>query len=210
MNSRKKTVQANYDRLSRWYDLLSGSHEQRIRARALELLAVQPGEHVLEVGAGSGQALPNLLRSAEPGGTVTGVDISMGMLAQAKRICAGNIGLIQSDAANLPLATASQAAILACFTLEIFPASEIPAVLAEWMRVLAPGGRLCVAAMSASRRPNTMERLYTWSARVMPDVVDCHPVDAAALLQQGSFSILRAERVAIWGLPVQIVLAEQA
>ena len=209
MNSKKKTIQANYDRLSRWYNLLSGSHEQRIRSSAMELLAVQPGEYVLEVGVGTGQALPGLLKSAGLGGMVIGVDLSIRMLAQAKKLRAGEARLIQADAALLPLATGSQAAILACFTLEIFPEDEVRPTLAEWLRVLEPGGRLCVVAMSVSRRLNAMERLYAWSARVVPDVIDCRPVDAVLLLEQGGFSLLRTKESTIWGLPLQIVLAEK-
>lgn len=201
------TVRRNYDRLSRWYDSLSGEHEARVRARALELLALRPGQRVLEIGAGTGQALPALQGAVGSDGQVLALDLSIGMLTQAQKRSAGGTGLLQADAARLPLKNACCSALLACFTLEIFPAEEIPAALAEWRRVLGRGGRLAVAAMSYSDRPSFMERLYAWSGRAFPGVVDCRPIDTAALLEQAGLAVQVVERLSIWGLPVQVVLA---
>jgi ubiquinone/menaquinone biosynthesis C-methylase UbiE len=199
-------VRRNYDRLSRWYDSLSGTHEARVRTQALGRLALRPGERVLEIGTGTGQALPALQRAVGPGGQVIALDLSFGMLMQAQRRAAGQSALLQADAACLPLPNGCCSALLACFTLEIFSAKEIPAVLAEWRRVLEPGGRVGLAVMTFSARPNFIERLYAWSGRVFPQVVDCHPIDAAALLEQAGFRLGSVERQEIWGLPIQVIL----
>jgi demethylmenaquinone methyltransferase/2-methoxy-6-polyprenyl-1,4-benzoquinol methylase len=175
--------------------------------RALQLLALRPGECALEVGTGTGTALPILRQAVGATGGVIGVDLSYAMLGQARRCAAGQSALIQSDVSQLPLADGACSALLACFILEIFPSAESLSVLREWRRILMPGGRLGVSAMSFSARKGWMERLYAWSGRTFPQVVDCQPIDAAALLEQASFSLQTVERWTIWGLPVQVVLA---
>ncbi len=74
-----------YDRLSGFYDLLAGKTESRARDAGLELLAVRPGESVLEIGFGTGRAMLQLARTAGPDGEVQGVDISPGMTEVARQ-----------------------------------------------------------------------------------------------------------------------------
>jgi ubiquinone/menaquinone biosynthesis C-methylase UbiE len=74
---------ASYTRLSRWYDRLGSSEEPHI-AEGLRLLDVQPGEHVLEVGFGTGRSLIALARAVGSTGQVIGVDLAEGMIAVAR------------------------------------------------------------------------------------------------------------------------------
>jgi len=53
--------------------------------RALEDLAVSRGEHVVDVGCGTGETTVTLARAAGAGGRVVGVDISAGMVEEARR-----------------------------------------------------------------------------------------------------------------------------
>ena len=53
----EREAAAAYTCLSRWYDRLSRSSEGPHIAEGLRLLNVQPGEHVLEVGFGTGRSL---------------------------------------------------------------------------------------------------------------------------------------------------------
>ena len=59
-----RAARSNYDRLSRWYDLLAAGSERHAQAAGLELLKVMEGDTVLEIGSGTGQALLVLARSA--------------------------------------------------------------------------------------------------------------------------------------------------
>jgi demethylmenaquinone methyltransferase/2-methoxy-6-polyprenyl-1,4-benzoquinol methylase len=78
INSREQT-RANYDRLSRWYDLLAGSSERGCKLSGLARLDVQPGERVLEVGSGTGESLLLLRQAAGPAGFALCVDLSAGL-----------------------------------------------------------------------------------------------------------------------------------
>ncbi len=64
MTITRAQTRATYDRLSRWYDLLTGASERRFRNLGLCELDVRPGERVLEIGPGTGQALVVLAQAA--------------------------------------------------------------------------------------------------------------------------------------------------
>lgn len=78
------------------------------RAAAIELLALPAGSHVLDIGCGTGLNFPLLQRQIGPGGTITGVDVSPQMLAQASQRTASagwsNVTLIAADATTADLA----------------------------------------------------------------------------------------------------------
>lgn len=69
-------------------------------------------------------------------------------------------GCIQADAACLPLADHSFAAVICNHSLEHF--DDLAGALAEIRRVIAPGGALFVAVPDAS---TVTDRLYRWLAR---------------------------------------------
>ena len=79
VNRSKTEASASYDRLSRWYDLIAGSSERKFRQVGLEMLAAQAGEHVLEIGYGTGHCILALAQDVGESGLVYGVDISAGM-----------------------------------------------------------------------------------------------------------------------------------
>jgi demethylmenaquinone methyltransferase/2-methoxy-6-polyprenyl-1,4-benzoquinol methylase len=200
-----------YDRLSRWYDALAGNWEQKPRLAGLQLLAVQPGEIVLEIGPGTGQALSILALAASEHGRVLGLDLSPGMLAiagarLAQTALAGQVGLSCGDAACLPFARETCDALFTSFTLELFDTPEIPLVLQECRRVLRPGGRLCVISLSKAGPSRKMVGLYEWSHARFPALVDCRPIFARQSLEDAGFRIVEARQMSLWGLPVEIVL----
>lgn len=207
-------TQANYDRLSRWYDLLAGASEAAFRERALRALEVQPGEMILEIGSGTGQALVALARSVGSQGVVCGVDLSPGMCRVAagrlrREGATGRCASVNGDALRLPLVTGGCDAVLMSFALELFAPDEMASVLAECRRVLAENGRLCVAAMAASPHPNLMTRLYLWSHRRFPGIVDCQPIPVERVLTGNGFAVVSAEHGSLWGLPVAVALARK-
>lgn len=115
----------------------------------------QPGERVLDVATGTAPAAIAATRAVGPGGSVTGVDVSPGMLAHARRNIAasgvGNVALIEADGARLPFGTSSFDVATCSSSIVWFP--DIPDALREWQRVIQPGGRLVFSTMAASALP---------------------------------------------------------
>src|SRR5512136_688867 len=74
-----------YNRISGVYDYVSGTFERKYTNMALDLLSVQEGETVLEIGCGTGHSLKRLAQATGSTGSVCGIDISSGMLDAARR-----------------------------------------------------------------------------------------------------------------------------
>lgn len=205
---------AFYDRISHVYDAIADASEHEAREHGLAALAVQAGERVLEIGYGTGHAVVQIAESVGKEGRVVGVDISEGMRAVAQaRTAEAEVGrrveLLVEEVPPLPLPDGRFDAAFLSFTLELFDAETIPPVLAEVRRVLRPGGRLGVVSMATTPsgdRESVLTHTYRWMHRHFPHIVDCQPIDAAALLTAAGFEITYQESMQIWTLPVAVVV----
>jgi ubiquinone/menaquinone biosynthesis C-methylase UbiE len=211
----KQQARASYDRLSRWYDLLSGRSERRFMEMGLHRLAVREGETALEVGFGTGHGIVALARAVGSAGRVYGVDLSQGMLDVSRSRVAraalnSCVHLSLGDAAHLPFEAHSIDAALMSFTLELFDTPEIPVVLQECWRVLQPAGRIAVVAMSKRGGAGWMLRLYEWAHQRWPSYLDCRPIYAREALQEAGFADADSTLAMMYGLPVEVVLAHKA
>jgi ubiquinone/menaquinone biosynthesis C-methylase UbiE len=199
----------NYDRLSSWYDLFSTS-ERRLSEGSLRLLAIQPGEKVLEIGFGTGHALIELARAGAGGASIYGIDLSPGMYEVASRRVqnagmTGQISLQLGDATRLPFSNHQFQAAFMGFTLELFSPKEIPVVLAECQRVLQPGGRIGIVSL-AKQDSRTVE-IYEWFHLRFPKVIDCHPIFVSKVIEVAGFEDIQTVEKKLWGLPVETVVA---
>jgi ubiquinone/menaquinone biosynthesis C-methylase UbiE len=199
-----------YDRISSAYDLLADASEGACRHQSLNMLSVATGERVLEIGSGTGRALPSLAAAVSPTGRVVGLDVSSGMMALARRAAANaarpDITLTLGDARALCFRDAMFDAVFISFTLELFEPADAANALAEIRRVLRPTGRLAVVAM-AQTTSNAMTDIYTWLHRHFPHVIDCRPINVTNLLRSGGFRTMHAQLMSVWGLSVACVVA---
>jgi SAM-dependent methyltransferase len=96
---------------------------------------------VIDVGCGTGRALPALRQAVGPHGTVIGVDLTPEMLRRARTPgCAAHAALILADARHLPFASASADAVFAAGLIMHLPDAD--AGLRELARITRPGGLL--------------------------------------------------------------------
>ncbi|QFU84174.1 methyltransferase domain-containing protein [Natronorubrum aibiense] len=197
-----------YDRISAQYDTVADPFEAPARTTGLELLAAEPGECVLDVGCGTGIAVVELAGAVGPNGTAVGVDLADGM-ARVSRAALDDAGLdrgvvVVGDGAALPFTADAFDALFASFVLELFDTPEIPGVLAEWRRVLAPGGRLCVVSLSR-RGDGPATWLYERVHERLPTIVDCRPIYVRETLREAGFRIDETRTETVWWFPVEIV-----
>jgi ubiquinone/menaquinone biosynthesis C-methylase UbiE len=213
MKVSRAQTRANYDRLSRWYDVLAGSSETRYRELGLRGLEVHPGERVLEIGPGTGHALLTLAQTVGPTGAAWGLDLSPAMCQMARQRLgtmqapAGPAVVVCGDAISLPVVSGVFDAIFMSFTLELFEAEDMEKVLKECWRLLRMQGRLGVVALSDRGQPSLTRRMYAWAHRRFPAWIDCRPIAVADTLTQYEFHIRSATEGSMWGLPVEVVIA---
>ncbi|MFC8449658.1 methyltransferase domain-containing protein [Kitasatospora sp. NPDC057223] len=122
---------------------------------------LEPGARVLDVGCGTGE--PTVRQLAAGGLDVTGIDLSDGMLALARRAGAParyeriDMYDLATDRAGAawgtpwlgPQGAGRFAAVTAFFSLILLPQNEIPVVLARIRRLLRPGGLLALGMVEA-------------------------------------------------------------
>ena len=130
-------VAKRYDRMNTLMSLGMDRYWRRETRKALEL---SPGQKCLDLGAGSGVSTQELARS---GAWVTGVDISLGMLAVGK---ARNVPLIAGDVTALPFSDETFDAVT--ISMAIRNVQDLGRGLAEMYRVLKPGGRVAILEFS--------------------------------------------------------------
>jgi ubiquinone/menaquinone biosynthesis C-methylase UbiE len=132
-----------YRRYAPLYDRLMRSWTAVPRHKAIELLQLKPGEHLLIPGVGTGLDLPNL-----PSGVcVTAVDLSPAMLQQAslkqaERKRQESVGFSVMDGQVLALPDGYFDAVLLNLILSVVPDGTM--AMQEAWRVLKPGGRAAI------------------------------------------------------------------
>ena len=211
----KGDVRATYAKLSRTYAVLEGIFERKLRERGLELLDIQEGEAVLEIGFGTGYCLVEIAKSVGETGKACGIDVTPEMTRLARgRLeregLAEKVELHQGDAREMPYEDEQFDAVYIAATLELFDTPDIPRALGEIKRVLKPGGRLGVISMPKEGHEDMMIlRFYEWIHRMFPRYASCRPIYVEDSVRDAGFEITRTEEMKIARVfPMKIVMAK--
>lgn len=152
-------VRAAYRRWAGFYDASFGGISNRGRRAAVDAVNALPGRRVLEVGVGTGLALPRYRDKR-----VVGIDLSPEMLARARaRVVAGRLthveALHEMDAEATSFPDADFDIAVAMFVASVVPHPR--RLLGELKRVVRPGGYLLFVNHFAA------ERGFRWWAERM-------------------------------------------
>jgi phosphatidylethanolamine/phosphatidyl-N-methylethanolamine N-methyltransferase len=134
------------------YDFVFGPVFHPGRKEAVRIANDRPGQHILEVGVGTGLSLPFFRKDAK----VTGIDVSTEMLEKARRRVARRQlaqveALVEMDAENLSFPDDSFDSVLALYVASVVP--DPARFAAEMRRVCIPGGTIVVVNHFTSENP---------------------------------------------------------
>jgi len=149
------STQRFYTRWARLYDL-AAVHTPGIgslRRAAVDRLALQPGDTVVEMGCGTGANLPLLRQRVGSEGQVIGVDVSPGVLSVASsrvdRNGWANVHVVRGDATEPPIDRGD-----AVFASLVAGMVDDPAGMVDgWADLVDSGGRLGLLDLARSSNP---------------------------------------------------------
>jgi len=167
-------IRATYDRYANSYDSWFGLISRPARRAAVAAVNAAAGPRVLEVGVGTGLALPMYA----PDKRITGIDLSRAMLLRA-RARATELGLahveelLEMDAQATSFEQGSFDVAVAMFVASVVP--DPFALVAELRRIVRPGGKILIVNHFAQDRGPMwwLERAMSPASRLLgwhPDI----------------------------------------
>ena len=173
-STKKEQVREMFDNIAPTYDTLNHTLSAGIdrwwrRVTVRTVLRGNP-RRVLDIATGTGDLAIALARAAE-GCTVTGADLSEGMLALAREKSqragtAGRTRFVRGDAERMEFADGEFDAVTVAFGVRNF--GDLPTGLREMQRVLRSGGTVAVLELSIPRNPLIRWLYGLYSHSVMP------------------------------------------
>jgi len=189
------------------YDAWGKLTESKARDRCLELARIRDGEAVLEVAVGTGLAFAEILKQ-NPSGRNEGIDLTQEMLDKAihKAAASGrnNYRLKLGDAYQLEFADAAFDVLVNNYMFDLLPQEDFAPVLAEFKRVLRPGGRLVLVNMAKGERWHNAiwEAIYKLNATW---IGGCRGVSLLEHVQAMGFQGTRREFISHMTFPSEVV-----
>jgi ubiquinone/menaquinone biosynthesis C-methylase UbiE len=178
---------AGYDALLPCYDLFARVLGfPPVYRRLIAQAELADGQHILEIGCGTGNLTVRAKRS-QPGADVVGSDPDPRALDRARRKAAGLAGIRfdHAYAQRLPYADGEFDRVLSSMMLHHLDAEAKPDAAAEIFRVLRPGGRLHLVDLGGEMTDSDglSARLVRRSAHAAGNLGDAIP----RLLQAAGF-----------------------
>lgn len=152
-------IAPSYDRLNH---LMSLGVDKIWRRRALKEIVDGTQQQILDVACGTGDSTIAIALKAAPGSRITGIDISTGMMEPLMRKAAhegvhDRIKLLVADALDMPFPDGTFHRVTCAFGVRNF--EDKSRGLAEFHRVLKPGGKAVILELSVPSKP-WLRQLY--------------------------------------------------
>ena len=172
---RKENVREMFDHIAPTYDklnhVLSMNVDKLWRRHALKEIVDGSAQRILDVACGTGDSTISIAQAAGEGSTVTGVDISEGMMAlvegkAAKAGVADRIRLQVADGEALPYEDGAFDRVTCAFGIRNFENREKG--LAEFFRVLRPGGKLVILELSVPQKKGLRDLYNIYLGSILP------------------------------------------
>ncbi len=198
-----------YDAKAWFYDIWSYLTESKARERALELAEIQDGQSILEVAVGTGLMFNEIVKRNSHGQNV-GIDISEGMLSQAKvklsKQNSENYSLSIGSAFDLKVGDASVDMLVNNYMFDLIPFNQMDKIISEFKRVLKRDGKLILINMTKSESfgGGLYENVYRLSPRFLGG---CRGVQMTDLLTQHGFKIEVREYIQQMLFPSEFIIA---
>ena len=155
---------------------------------AMSALAPRPGEHVLDIGCGTGQTTHQLATATGKAGSVLGVDISRVMLDVAEaRSPSPGVSFQEADAQTYPFATSKFDAAFSRFGVMFF--ADPIAAFTNIRRALKTAGRLAFICWRAPAENLIMTLPMAAATPLLP------PMPPAPPSTQGPFAFADPEHI---------------
>jgi demethylmenaquinone methyltransferase/2-methoxy-6-polyprenyl-1,4-benzoquinol methylase len=156
----------DYDRVERAMALGSGSWYRR---RALRRAGLRAGMRVLDIGTGTGLTAREAFGLVGPLGEVVGVDPSTGMMERAK--VPRDLLLVAGTAEAIPAPAGAADFVSMGYALRHI--EDLSAAFGEFMRVLVPGGRLCLLEITSPHGRRSRWLLKMYMRNLVPLIARC-------------------------------------
>jgi demethylmenaquinone methyltransferase/2-methoxy-6-polyprenyl-1,4-benzoquinol methylase len=199
-----------YDRIGARYDWAE-FYESEAKRLARQMLELEPGDKLLNIGIGTGKAHTEFTHAVEPGGMACGLDLSPVMARLANRRTGAPV--VEADARFLPFGSSGFTAIYAAYVLDLMPAADIPRVLDHLFRVLAPGGRVLLLSLTEGEDFASRSLVAAWKfiySFAPLACGGCRPLVLSEWVTAAGFVIMARETVVQWGVPSEIILASRS
>ena len=200
-------VQRFYDRIGSRYDWFE-FYEGRAKERAHEALELAHGLRILSVGVGTGKDLGQIIEAITPGGIAYGLDISPVMLHLTQERTTTLV--CQADARQLPYASQSFDRLYAAYLLDLLPFADLPDLIDDFFRVLKPGGRMVITALTEGVDLPSRALVAAWKGifALSPTLCGgCRPLQLLDLVREVGFSQVEREVIVQLGVPSEIIIA---
>jgi ubiquinone/menaquinone biosynthesis C-methylase UbiE len=180
------SVRESYDRIAQEYArrIADELRHKPLDRQLLNRFAAQirPNGRVCDMGCGPGHVARYL---CDAGVSAWGLDLSSGMVEQARRLNPGT-EFRQGNMLALDLPDNALAGIVAFYAIVNIPSSSLPVVFEEMARVLEPGGVLFLAFHAGDQ---TLREEELWGHPIAMDFFLFQPSDIRILLEAAGLAV---------------------